>query len=151
VARMYAFDTGALSLHIEGDARVRPVMEEVARGAAEGIVTDLSLTELQYKLCRRVGAKAAEAEGNRIRRSPLRLVHSSPFLDMAWRLKCRYRDRFGLADCVLLAVAQVHACRILTTDSAFEGLKELRVSAKVFPVSQGRDPEGRKRQRTRSP
>jgi len=134
MAKTYAFDTGVLSLHIEGDVRVRPLMAEVARGAAEGIVMDLSLTELQYNLCRRVGAKAAEMEGTRIRKSPLRLVHSSPFLDMAWRFKCRYRDRFGLADCVLLAVAQVNACRILTTDSAFENLKEPRVSVRVFPV-----------------
>lgn len=134
MVKRYAVDTGVVSLHVEGDARVRPVMEEIARGDAEGVVTDLSLTEFQYKVCQIRGRKAAEVEGERIRSSPLRVVHSSPFLDMAWRFKCRYRGRFSLVDCVLLAVAQVHSCRILTTDSAFENLRNPRVSVQVVPV-----------------
>jgi len=135
VARRYALDTGVLSLHVDGDPRVRPFMDEVARGGAEGIVTDLALTEFQYKLCQTAGRKMAETQGKRIRSSRLRVVHSSPYLELAWRLKCKHRSRFSLADCVLLAVAQVHACRILTTDGAFADLREPRVSVQVLPVT----------------
>jgi predicted nucleic acid-binding protein len=132
VAERYVLDTGALQLHKEGGDEIRPYMEAISRGAAEGLVVDLCLAELQYKLCERVGRRAAEEEGRIVRNSPIRLVRNSPYLDLAWQFKCRYRGRFGLTDCVLLAVAQVHACRILTTDGAFENLKEPRVSVKVL-------------------
>jgi len=134
VARRYVFDTGVLTLFAEGDPRVRPFIDEVRRGAAEGLVVDLSITEFQYKVCQSLGVKAAEHEGKRIRTSALRLVRNSPYLDLAWRFKCRYRNRFSLADCVLLAVAQVHVCRVLTTDSAFEHLGEPRISSHVLPI-----------------
>lgn len=132
MASRYVFDTGALSLHKEGDPRMKPLVSEVTKGSAEGIVVDLSVTELQYRLCQTVGAKAAEVEGKRIRNSRLRLVRNSPYLDFAWRFKCRYRSRFSLVDCVLLSVAQIHSARIVTTDTAFEGLREPRVSTLVL-------------------
>jgi len=137
VASRYVFDTGVLSLQVDGSPRARPYLEEVARGAAEGLVTDISLAELQYKLCQIVGTRAAEDAGRRIRNSPLRLIRSSPYLDIAWRFKCRYRARFSLADCVVLAVAQTHACRILTTDRSFQNTREPRVSVRVLPIGEG--------------
>jgi predicted nucleic acid-binding protein len=127
-------DTGALHLHKEGSPDVRPYIQEVERGNAEGLVVDLCLAELQHKLCKEVGRKAAEMEGKIIRNSAMRVVRNSPYLDLAWRLQCRYRGRFSLTDCVILAVAQVHACRIVTTDAAFANLREPRVSASVLPV-----------------
>ncbi len=135
MARRYVFDTGALTLLAEGDPRVRPFQDDVVRGAVEGLVVDLSLMEFQYKVCQSLGAKAAEREGKRVRGSAVRLIRNSPYLDLAWRFKCRYRNRFSVADCVLLAVAQVHACRILTTDSAFENLHEPRVSSHILRMT----------------
>ena len=140
VESRYVFDTGVLSLQVDGSPHARPYLEEVARGAAEGLVTDISLAELQYKLCQIVGTRAAEDAGKRIRNSPLRLIRSSPYLDLAWRFKCRYRARFSLADCVVLAVAQIHACRILTTDSSFENTREPRVSVRVLPIGERDEP-----------
>ena len=134
MAHRYVFDAGVLALYLEGDPRTRGFLEDVVRGSAEGLVTDTSLAELQYKLCERVGGTAAERAGKRIRASPLRLVRNSPYLDLAWRLKCRYRNRFSLADCIVLAVAQVHACRILTTDGAFDALREPRVSSRILEI-----------------
>ena len=134
MARRYVFDTGVLTLFAEGDPRVRPFIDEVRRGAAEGLVVDLSITEFQYKVCQSLGVKAAEHEGKRIRTSALRLVRNSPYLDLAWRFKCRYRQRFSLVDCANLAVAQVNPSRLLTTDGAFDGLHEPRVSVRIFPV-----------------
>jgi predicted nucleic acid-binding protein len=133
--KRYVFDTGALALYFDGDPAVRRHLREVDRGAAEGLVTDLCLTELQYKVCETKGTREAEVDGRTLRASRLRIVRSGPFLDGAWRLKCRYRQRFSLVDCVNLAVAQVNPSRILTTDGAYDGLREPRVSVRVFPVS----------------
>ena len=135
MARRYVFDAGVLALYADGDARARAFVDEVRRGRAEGLVVDLSLAEFQYKLCQTAGGKAAETEGKRIRTSALRIVRNSPFLDLAWRFKCLYRNRFSLADCAILAVAWVDACRILTTDAAFADLHERRVSARILPVT----------------
>lgn len=134
MTRRYIFDTGVMSLYFGGDAGIQRYLAEVERRAAEGLMVDLCLTELQYKMCQTVGAKAAEAAGRRIQGSRIRLVRCSPFLDLAWRLKCRYRGRFSLVDCVNLAVAQVNPSRILTTDSAFQDLREPRVSVRLFPI-----------------
>ena len=134
MTRRYVFDAGALALYFAGDPAVRRFVREVDRGAAEGLVVDLCLTELQYKVCQSAGTRDAETEGRRIHASRLRVVRSGPFLDQAWRFKCRYRQRFSLVDCVNLAVAQVNPSRILTTDGAYEGLREPRVSVRVFPV-----------------
>ncbi len=140
MARRYVFDAGALSLAKDGDPRLRPFLEEVARGQVEGLVVDLTLTELQYKICQSHGERAADTEGRRIRSSAMRLIRNSLYLDLAWRLKCRYRGRFSLADCVVLAVAQVHAGRVVTTDSAFANLHEPRVTAHVLPVPDSPNP-----------
>jgi len=127
-------DAGVLSLYFGGDQRIRPFLQEIDRGTAEGLILDLCLAEFQYKVCQSVGRREAERDGKRIQESRLRVIRNSPFLDMAWRFKCRYRQRFSLVDCANLAVAQVNPSRLLTTDGAFDGLHEPRVSVRIFPV-----------------
>ena len=132
--RRFVLDAGVLSLLAAGSPRLRPLLRDVQTGKAEGLVCDLSLAEHQYKACQTDGMRQAHSQGLAIRTSSLRVIRCSPYLDLAWRFKCRHRGRFSFADCVVLAVAQVQNARILTTDSAFENVKEPRVHATILPV-----------------
>lgn len=131
--KSYVFDAGALSLLLLGDKRLTTYVNEVSMGTAEAYTSAVNLAELYYKTLEKLGREVAETWYFRIINS--NLVVSSADASLAKEAgicKSMYKQTLSLADCFAMALTIKVGAMLLTTDTDFEGVKEVKV--KYLPV-----------------
>ncbi len=118
----YLLDAGILPLLLAGDARLKPLVQEMSDGRAEALASEVNLAEFYYKTCESRGREVAEHVYRRIRiMKELRSL--SPDQELTKRtgqLKCTYRGKVSLADCFAAATAEREEAKLVTTDSELE-------------------------------
>lgn len=131
--KTYVIDAGVLSLYFAGDKRVEKYFYEIDEGKAKGLLCDVNLAEYYYKTCEKLGKEIAEIRFYQIRGSAIKVVPTTEELvKKAGEKKCKHRKKLSLADCFVLALAELEHAIILTTDPELEKLKDIKV--KFFPV-----------------
>lgn len=131
--KRYVIDAGVLSLHLIGDERVKPYLEEVAQGNAQASISDINLAEYYYKTCEKLGREIADLRYHQVRGADIESIATDE--ELTWKAgekKCKYRGRLSLADCFSLALSELKKATLLTTDSELAKVKEVPV--KHFPV-----------------
>lgn len=113
------------------DLRLRPIVERIQSGNAEGLVSAVTLAEFHYKTCQTSGRDVAALRSHQIGER-MRIVEGGAEMSMAAGTeKCR-NNRFSLADAFALALAKAVGGTLLTTDS--ELAKERGTKVKHFLV-----------------
>lgn len=111
----FVFDTGALSLIYAEDMRLRPILEKIQSGSAEGLVSAVTLSEFYYKTCHTFGKVVAALRSRQVSER-MRIIQAGAEVSVAAGLeKCR-NHRLSLADAFVLALAQDVKGTLLTTD-----------------------------------
>ena len=118
----YLLDAGIFPLLLGGDARLKPLGQELNDGRAEVLASEVNLAEFYYKTCENRGREVAEHLYRRIRlMKELRsLSPDEELTKRAGQLKCKYRERVSLADCFAVATAEREEAKLVTTDSELE-------------------------------
>ncbi len=131
--KKYVVDADVLSLYFAGDKRVEKYFYEIDERKAKGLLCDVNLAEYYYKTCEKLGKEVAEIRFYQVRGSAMTIVPTSEELvRRAGEKKCKYSKELSLADCFVLALAELEHAVILTTDPELEKLREVKV--KFFPV-----------------
>ena len=122
----FVFDTGALSLFYASDERLRPLVDKVHGGTAEGLLSSVTLAEFYYKACQSLGRDVATLRCRQLSER-MEVVGADLELSLAAGLeKCR-NNRLSLADSYALALTKQVDGTLLTTDSELTKSKESRV------------------------
>ena len=110
------FDAGALTLMYADGERLRSEVEKIQSGAAEGLVSAVTLAEFYYKTCQTLGKDVAALRSQEVAQR-MQVAYAGEEISKAAGLeKCR-NNRLSLADSFVLALARARKGVILTTDS----------------------------------
>ena len=104
-----ALDTSALIELIFASAGGLRLKEALKGGLVEGYTTEISIAELRYVLCRRLGlAESNERTDKLLASGYISIEDTLPIIKDASRYKCE--RAISLADCFCLALAHKTAC-----------------------------------------
>jgi len=120
-------DAGVLALHFAQDRRLAEHFNRIDDGRAQGLVTEVNLSECYYKTCQKLGRQAADTSYFLLRGSRLQAVHDEELTRLAGLEKCRQQLDLSLADCFALALARREKALLLTTDSELKKAKSVQV------------------------
>jgi predicted nucleic acid-binding protein len=123
---VFVLDAGAITLHFAGEPRLREYLQKVDRNEADGLMTEVNLSEYYYKTCRKLGKETADTRYLMLRTSRIRTVHDEALTREAGLEKCRQPFDLSLADCYALALVKREGGILLTTDSELHKIKEIR-------------------------
>jgi len=122
----FVFDTGALTLMYADRQRLRSEVEEIQSGAAEALVSAVTLAEFFYKTCQTSGKDVATLRSQQVF-DRMRVIQVGEELSKAAGFeKCR-NNKLSLADSFVLALAKAQGGMILTTDSELAKEKGARI------------------------
>ncbi len=122
----YALDTGALALFFARDDRVARFFRDIQDGRAVGLVTSVNLAEFHYKVCQTLGRDVATLRCRQLR-ALLSVVETDEELSLEAGLrKCR-NSALSLADCFVLATAEMLGAALLTTDEELAKTGDVKV------------------------
>lgn len=122
----FVFDTGALTLLYADERRLRPEAEKIQSGAAEALVSSVTLAEFFYKTCQALGKDVATLRSRQLAERMRILPAGTDLSGAAGLEKCR-NARLSLADSFVLALAKRVGGVLLTTDSVLSQEKGVRV------------------------
>jgi len=128
----FVLDAGALSLFFAGDPRVIPYFNRIDQGQANGLMTEINLTEYYYKTCQKIRTHAADTRYFLLRNSKLKTIGDEGLTRSAGLEKCKQILDLSLADCFALALAKRENAALITTDSELAKVKD--VPTKFFRV-----------------
>lgn len=104
-----ALDTSALIELIFASAGGLRLKEALKGGLVEGYTTEISITELRYILCRRLGlAESNERTDKLLASGYISIEDTLPIIKDTSRYKCE--RAISLADCFCLALTHKTAC-----------------------------------------
>jgi predicted nucleic acid-binding protein len=99
------FDTSTLLELVYGTERGEKLKDAIKSEKIYCNISELTLTELKYVLCRKIGEESAQDRINRLMESGYIILHEdTKLVDYASAYKCR--RRISLADCFTLALAK---------------------------------------------
>ncbi len=125
--RKYVLDAGVLVLYFAGRKDAKKYIDDIYRGVAEAYMCEVNVAEFLYNYARVFGWEAALVKHSLIRSSPIKIVEVSEELTLeAARLKFKHHKVLSLADCYLIALAKQRGAKIITTDTAVRGVREVK-------------------------
>ncbi len=122
----YVFDTGALSLFFSADERLRPLVERVQRGSADGFLSSVTLAEFFYKTCQTLGRDTATLWSRQLGEK-VQVLEADLELSLSAGLEKCKNNNLSLADSYALAVTRRVHGTLLTTDSELAKAKDSTV------------------------
>lgn len=132
----YLFDAGVFPLIFAGEPTVKPLVGEIASGAAEALVCEVNLAEFYAKTCEKKGREVADIYYVRVRYQP-NIVMVTPDEELTKKagwFKCKYRGKVSLADCYAAAVASIAKATLVTTDENLYRVAESeKIPAEIIP------------------
>lgn len=132
----YLLDAGVFPLIFAGEPTVKPLVEEIASGAAEALVCEVNLAEFYAKTCEKKGMKTADIYYVRVRYQPniVIITPDGEITKKAGWFKCKYRGKVSLADCYAAAVALTTKATLVTTDGNLHKMANSeKIPAKMIP------------------
>lgn len=104
----------------------RKMRELILHG--EGLLPTVVLIETVQVICEKMGREEAETCYLSLIASGLRIQDLTPRIAKeAGLLKCRYKN-IPLGDCIIASTAMINQARVLSDDSHFDMIKEIRRS-----------------------
>jgi len=126
-----ALDTGTLIELIFSTPRGLKLKEALEKGLIEAYATEISIAELRYILCRRLGLAESKERVDKLLASGYVVIEdTTPLIEDASRYKCE--RSISLADCFSLALAQKTFCNALFAKREEELNREIQ--RKAFDV-----------------
>lgn len=124
--KSFVFDTGVLTLLYADETRLRSEVEKIQSGAAEALVSSVTLAEFFYKTCQTLGRDTAALRSRQLAERMRVLPAETELSEAAGLEKCR-NTKLSLADSFVLALAKRVGGVLLTTDSVLTQEKYVKV------------------------
>ncbi|MHA1990821.1 MAG: PIN domain-containing protein [Candidatus Hodarchaeales archaeon] len=120
------WDTGALSLFFADHDQVKTYMKKIEQNQIIGYVSRLILAEYYYKASQKIGKEIAQIRIVALRNTKIReeIIEEEDIYTIG-TIKLNNKH-LSLADCILVCIAMKRKATILSTETGFEKIKEVK-------------------------
>lgn len=120
------WDTGALSLFFADHDQTRIYMRKIQQNQIEGYVPRVILAEYYYKASQKIGKETAQIRIVALRNTKIKeeIIEEQDIFNIG-TIKLNNKH-LSLADCILVCTAMKRRATILSTETGFEKIKEVK-------------------------